>query len=64
MIRPVSKQGRPLTGFARPGSNRPLTGSSQKIDTAAALQGNRPGTNRPITSGGRYIRLGTASLQQ
>ena len=63
MIRPVSKQGRPLTGFARPGSNRPVTGSN-KLDTATALQGNRPGTNRPITSGGRYIRLGTASLQQ
>ena len=63
-MRPVSKQGRPLTGFQRPGSNRPLTGSGQKSDTAAVLQGNRPGTNRPITSGGRYIRLGTASLSQ
>eukprot|EP01016_Furgasonia_blochmanni_P050532 TRINITY_DN7821_c0_g2_i4.p1 TRINITY_DN7821_c0_g2~~TRINITY_DN7821_c0_g2_i4.p1 ORF type:complete len:494 (-),score=70.15 TRINITY_DN7821_c0_g2_i4:38-1519(-) len=62
IMRPMSKSGRPLTGFARPGSNRPTSSSSgNRLDTA--LAGNRPGTTRPITAGGRYIRLGTASLQ-
>lgn len=26
------------------------------------MAGQRPGTNRPVTSGGRLLRLGTASL--
>ena len=26
------------------------------------MQGNRPGTSRPVTSGGRFVRLGTASM--
>ena len=28
------------------------------------MAGVRPGTNRPLTSGGRLVRLGTASLAQ
>lgn len=50
-----------MSGFARPGTNRPTSSSSgNRLDTA--MKGNRPGTTRPITSGGRYLRLGTASL--
>ena len=57
-VRPMSSSGRPLTGFSRPGTQgRPGTGSVQD-----ALQGNRPGTSRPVTSGGRFLRLGTASI--
>lgn len=47
----MSKSGRPLSGFVRPGTNRPTTGSNVRVETA--LQGNRPGTTRPMTSGGR-----------
>ena len=46
MVRPVSASGRPLTGFARPGTNRP-TSSSAGRDVTTAMQGNRPGTSRP-----------------
>jgi len=57
----MSKSGRPITGFARPGTNRPTTSSNgNRLDTA--MRSNVPGTARPITSGGRYIRLGTASI--
>ena len=58
-MRPVTGSGRPLTGFARPGTgNRPATSSrpGTKPGTSsieAALRGGRPGTNRPVTSGGR-----------
>ena len=53
MVRPMSNAGRPITGFARPGTNRPVTGSKGVLTTA--LSGNRPATSaRPITSGGRY----------
>jgi len=52
-VRPMSKSGRPLSGFVRPGTNnRPATGANVRVETA--LQGNRPGTTRPMTSGGRY----------
>ncbi|CAE7581589.1 Ttc8 [Symbiodinium sp. KB8] len=61
VVRPVSASGRPLTGFARPGTNRP-TSSSAGRDVTTAMQGNRPGTSRPLTSMGRLIRLGTASM--
>eukprot|EP00439_Symbiodinium_sp_Y106_P087008 s419_g38.t1 len=57
VVRPVSASGRPLTGFARPGTNRP-TSSSAGRDVTTAMQGNRPGTSRPLTSMGRLIRLG------
>ncbi|CAJ1442973.1 unnamed protein product [Effrenium voratum] len=63
VVRPVSASGRPLTGFARPGTNRPGSSSAGR-DITTAMQGNRPGTSRPLTSMGRLIRLGTASMQQ
>lgn len=59
-VRPVSSSGRPVTGFARPSSSRPVTGST---DVRTALQsGRRTGTARPMTTLGREVRLGTASL--
>lgn len=58
--RPVSTSGRPLSGFARPGTNN-RTGSSQGVE--GAFQGNRPGTSRPVTTSGRFVRLGTASMR-
>jgi len=60
-MRPVSSSGRPMTGFARPGtSNRPGTGA---VDVERVLTGQRAGTAaRPVTSGGRLVRLGTASM--
>lgn len=62
VVRPVSASGRPLTGFARPGTNRPTTSSAGR-DLTTAMAGNRPGTSRPLTSMGRLVRLGTASMQ-
>lgn len=50
-----------MTGFARPSSSRPATGST---DIRTALQSSRrSGTAaRPMTNLGREVRLGTASL--
>merc|ERR1740138_134855 len=62
VVRPVSQSGRPMSGFARPGTNRPTTSSAGR-DITTAMQGNRPGTSRPLTSMGRLVRLGTASMQ-
>ena len=60
-VRPVSSSGRPLTGFARPGtSSRNETGGPISVDQA--MKGSRPGTSRPMTSLGRQVRLGTASM--
>ena len=63
-IRPVSNSGRPMTGFSRPGSSRPMSGNTGNIRDA--LQSSRRvGTaagSRPMTTLGREIRLGTASL--
>eukprot|EP01138_Halocafeteria_seosinensis_P000719 gb/GECG01000736.1/.p1 GENE.gb/GECG01000736.1/~~gb/GECG01000736.1/.p1 ORF type:complete len:522 (+),score=58.36 gb/GECG01000736.1/:1-1566(+) len=60
-IRPVSSAGRPMTGFARPGTmSKSRQGTSTNVDQA--LRGDRPGTSRPTTSFGRQIRLGTASM--
>ena len=59
-IRPVSQSGRPVTGFTRPSSSRPMSGQTSVRD---ALQSSRRvGTSRPMTSLGREVRLGTASL--
>lgn len=58
----MSKSGRPVTGFQRPGTGNRPTSSSSGNKMENALKGNKPGTSRPITSGGRYLRLGTASL--
>ena len=56
----MSSSGRPVTGFARPGtSSRPTTGSTS---AESAFQGDRPGTSRPVTALGRRVRLGTASM--
>lgn len=56
----MSQSGRPVTGFARPSSSRPLSGTSNVRD---ALQSSRrSGTARPMTTLGREVRLGTASL--
>eukprot|EP00620_Florenciella_sp_RCC1587_P002546 CAMPEP_0182602682 /NCGR_PEP_ID=MMETSP1324-20130603/92116_1 /TAXON_ID=236786 /ORGANISM="Florenciella sp., Strain RCC1587" /LENGTH=504 /DNA_ID=CAMNT_0024820607 /DNA_START=61 /DNA_END=1576 /DNA_ORIENTATION=- len=52
-IRPVSSSGRPLTGFARPGTgSRPGTGGQMTVETAVA----------PATMLGREVRLATASM--
>jgi len=63
-IRPVSNSGRPMTGFSRPGSSRPMSGNTGNIRDA--LQSSRRvGTasgGRPMTNMGREVRLGTASL--
>lgn len=49
-----------MTGFARPSSSRPATGT---MDLRTALQsGRRTGTARPMTTLGREVRLGTASF--
>jgi tetratricopeptide repeat protein 8 len=60
-LRPVTRGGRPITGFMRPGSARP-TSSSGSIEAAIRSQTGRVGTSRPVTSAGRFLRLGTASL--
>jgi tetratricopeptide repeat protein 8 len=61
MVRPISNSGRPISGYARPGTNRPVSGSKRALQSA--LSGNRPASSaRPVTSGGRYLRLGTASM--
>eukprot|EP00455_Lapot_gusevi_P018693 TRINITY_DN20242_c0_g1_i10.p1 TRINITY_DN20242_c0_g1~~TRINITY_DN20242_c0_g1_i10.p1 ORF type:complete len:501 (+),score=88.98 TRINITY_DN20242_c0_g1_i10:70-1572(+) len=57
-IRPMTNSGRPLSGFARPGTQS--RGSSRDVNSA--FQGNRPGTSRPVSVAGRFVRLGTASL--
>ncbi|KAM3134238.1 hypothetical protein pb186bvf_013658 [Paramecium bursaria] len=59
-IRPMSKQGRLQTGFARPVTHRQAGVQENIIKTAR--QGAQIGTARPMTQGGRYVRLGTASL--
>eukprot|EP00164_Ancoracysta_twista_P004617 GFYU01006235.1.p1 GENE.GFYU01006235.1~~GFYU01006235.1.p1 ORF type:complete len:511 (-),score=101.36 GFYU01006235.1:139-1671(-) len=63
-VRPVTQSGRPLTGFARPGTGaRPASRvGTGMLSVEAAGAGARPGTSRPVTSGGRFVRLGTASL--
>lgn len=52
-----------MTGYQRPGTNRAVTGQSRG-NLSTALQGQRPGSSRPVTSGGRLLRLGTASMMQ
>ena len=65
-IRPVSQSGRPVTGFIRPNSSRPISNSGNAIrDALTSSSRNRGGTsmgNRPMTTLGREVRLGTASL--
>ena len=60
MIRPISSTGRPVTGVVRPGSvARVGTASGQVLRGTTG----RVGTSRATTSGGRYLRIATASLQ-
>lgn len=59
-VRPVSQSGRPVTGFARPSSSRPTSGSANVRDVLQSSR--RSGTARPMTTLGREMRLGTASL--
>ena len=65
-IRPVSQSGRPVTGFTRPNSSRPMsgTGSNAVRDalTSSARARTSGGVHRPMTTLGREVRLGTASL--
>ena len=61
-VRPTSTGGRPLSGFVRPGSGLGRLGTGMKLDRAMT---SRLGTamTRPVTTSGRFVRLGTASLQ-
>ncbi len=60
MVRPITSSGRPLSGVVRPGTvQRQGTTSGNIIRT----QTGRAGTSRATTSGGRYLRIATASLQ-
>jgi tetratricopeptide repeat protein 8 len=61
-MRPISSSGRPLSGFARPGSRS--GGRTANSLQEALAGGGRPGTGaaRPMTSLGRRVRLGTASM--
>ena len=61
LTKPMTSSGRPLSGVIRPGSNRGQTSSQNRLQTASKTQ--RMGTSRATTSGGRYVRLATASLQ-
>ena len=57
----MSNAGRAVTGYMRPGTNRAGTSSGRGALTTA-LAGARGATAKPVTSGGRMIRLGTASM--
>lgn len=60
MVRPMTSSGRPVSGVVRPGTvQRQGTSSGNVIRT----QTGRVGTSRATTSGGRYLRIATASLQ-
>ena len=65
-VRPTTRGGRPVTGFARPGTGTGRPGTKSKgggdVSVESALRGGRPGTSRPVTSGGRAVRVGTASM--
>lgn len=62
-MRPMSNSGRPISGYMRPGSSRMGPGNSRGQLTTA-MKANRPGTIRPVSSGGRMLRIGTASMAQ
>lgn len=59
-IRPMSSSGRPLSGFARPGTQS--RGASSGGRAEDAFKGSRPGTSRPMSVAGRFVRLGTQSM--
>lgn len=58
-VRPMTGSGRPQSGFARPGTQS--RGVNVSVDQA--FSGSRPGTSRPMSVAGRFVRLGTASIQ-
>ncbi len=59
MVRPTSNAGRPLSGVVRPqSSNKKGTAINNQV-----RQTGRVATSRATTSGGRYLRLATASLK-
>ncbi len=63
MIRPTSSSGRPLSGVVRPatGNRAGTTSNENRLKTASKM--NRSGTARVMSSGGRQVRLATATLQ-
>lgn len=61
-IRPMSSSGRPLSGFARPGTQQRLGTASRGGGLEGAFSGGRPGTSRPMSVAGRYVRIGTQSM--
>ena len=61
LTKPMTSSGRPLSGVVRPGSIRGTSSSQNRLQTVSKTQ--RFGTTRATTSGGRYVRLATASLQ-
>ena len=61
LTKPMTSSGRPLSGVVRPGSIRGTSSSQNRLQTVSKTQ--RLGTTRATTSGGRYVRLATASLQ-
>jgi len=60
-LRPVTNGGRPMSGFARPGSSRPTSGGDLR-DALQSRSGRTGTAARPMTNLGREVRLGTASL--
>ncbi len=62
LVRPVSSSGRPISGVVRPQSNR-RQGTASGSNQINRQTANRSTTARAVTSGGRYLRLATASLQ-
>ncbi|EKX55519.1 hypothetical protein GUITHDRAFT_156789 [Guillardia theta CCMP2712] len=62
-VRPMTNNGRPLSGFSRPGSGLTKPGTGMSLERA--MTSSRVGTamTRPVTTSGRFVRLGTASLQ-
>jgi len=62
LIRPVTSSGRPLSGVVRPQSSSRLNTASNS-NMIRKQTGNRVATSRATTSGGRHLRIATASLK-
>lgn len=58
-IKPMSSSGRPISGVARPNSRAVNRGESR----SGTIINNNQQINRGVTSGGRNIRMATATLQ-
>jgi tetratricopeptide repeat protein 8 len=58
LVRPQSSSGRPLSGVVRPGTQNQRQGTS-RLQTSS----NRINTSRVTTTGGRQVRIATATLQ-